>query len=128
LAGAPSSLILAKLNPPHNRALCVQINRRRILLMTKFDKLMKVYQELMLEFKELDSDLITNILDSWSTSFAQMEQYLEHKQIRKSQMNSGLQQGLKELPDLLSDLPDKEREIALLKLYKVMNKNIPGFY
>tara|TARA_Y100000310_G_C20178322_1_gene576910 strand:+ start:148 stop:522 length:375 start_codon:yes stop_codon:yes gene_type:complete len=96
--------------------------------MTKFDKLMKVYQELMLEFKELDSDLITNILDSWSTSFSQMEQYLENKQIRKSQMNSGLQQGLKELPDLLSDLPDKEREIALLKLYKVMNKNIPDFY
>ena len=95
--------------------------------MTKFDKLMKVYQELMLEFKELDSDLITNILDSWSTSFSQMEQYLENKQIRKSQMNSGLQQGLKELPDLLSDLPDKEREIALLKLYKVMNKNIPDF-
>ncbi|WP_147386624.1 hypothetical protein [Pseudoalteromonas gelatinilytica] len=82
----------------------------------------------MLEFKELDSDLITNILDSWSTSFSQMEQYLENKQIRKSQMNSGLQQGLKELPDLLSDLPDKEREIALLKLYKVMNKNIPDFY
>lgn len=95
--------------------------------MTKFDKLMKVYQELMLEFKELDSDLITNILDSWSTSFSQMEQYLENKQIRKSQMNSGLQQGLKELPDLLSDLPDKERGIALLKLYKVMNKNIPDF-
>lgn len=89
---------------------------------------MKVYQELILEFKELDSDLITNILDSWSTSFSQMEQYLENKQIRKSQMNSGLQQGLKELPDLLSDLPDKEREIALLKLYKVMNKNIPDFY
>lgn len=43
-------------------------------------------------------------------------------------MNSGLQQGLKELPDLLSDLPDKEREIALLKLYKVMDKNIPDFY
>ena len=82
----------------------------------------------MLEFKELDSDLITNILDSWSTSFSQMEQYLENKQIRKSQMNSGLQQGLKELPDLLSDLPDKERGIALLKLYKVMNKNIPDFY
>ncbi len=96
--------------------------------MTKFDKLMKVYQELMLEFKEIDSELITNILNSWSTSFEQMEQYIQNKQIRKSQMNSGLQQGLKELPDLLSDLPDKEREIALLKLYKVMNKNIPDFY
>ncbi|WP_105257801.1 hypothetical protein [Pseudoalteromonas sp. T1lg88] len=96
--------------------------------MTKFDKLMKVYQELMVEFEELDSDLITNILNSWSTSFEQMERYLENKQIRKSQMNSGLQQGLKELPDLLSDLPDKEREIALLKLYQVMDNNIPDFY
>lgn len=96
--------------------------------MTKFDKLMKVYQELMLEFKEIDSELITNILNSWSTSFEQMEQYIENKQIRKSQMNSGLQQGLKELPDLLSDLPDKELEIALFKLYQVMDNNIPDFY
>jgi hypothetical protein len=96
--------------------------------MTKFDKLMKVYLELSEEFQALEGEVAKTILDSWDTSFKQMDTFLEAKEVRKSQMNSGLEQGLRELPELLSDLPKDERELALSKLYQVMDNNIPGFY
>jgi hypothetical protein len=96
--------------------------------MTKFDRLMKVYFELSEEFQVLEDEMAKTILNSWATSFKQMDTFLEAKEVRRSQMNSGLEQGLRELPELLSDLPKEERELALSKLYRVMDNNIPDFY
>ncbi len=95
---------------------------------TKFDKLMKVYLELSDEFKALEDESVKRMLESWSVSFKQIDGFLESKKVRKSQITSGLDQGLRELPEIISDLPESERELDLLKLHSVIDNNIPGFY
>jgi len=54
-------------------------------------------------------------LRAWDVSFKQMDNYLLSKQVTKSQVSSGLRQGLK-------DLPESIRETALAKYKLVMSK------
>lgn len=95
---------------------------------TKFDRLMKVYSDLATELKSIENELVKAILDSWSKSFKQMDSFLQTKEVQRSQMNSGLEQGLRDLPDLFSDLPQPEKDRALSILMRVVNAALPGFY
>lgn len=93
--------------------------------MTKFDKYMKAYLELRDEFKGLENQTIQELVKSWDLSFKQLDDFVTSKQITKSQLVSGLEQGLREIPELLSDLPSPIREKATSKYNQVVSKIIP---
>jgi len=90
---------------------------------TKFDLLMKVYKELSEEFRYIDNDIIHKLMSSWSISFKKLDELMATNKVKKSQVTSGLAQGLRDLPDILSDLPEAHREVALNK-YKLVLKEI----
>jgi hypothetical protein len=89
---------------------------------TQFDVLRQCYDELASELKTVEHDLIRDLLRAWDVSFKQMDNYLLSKQVTKSQVSSGLRQGLKDLPEIFDDLPESIRETALAKYKLVMSK------
>ena len=95
--------------------------------MSKFDKYMETYLKLTEEFKNLDNVTIQELLKSWEVSFKNIEGFLVSKNVTKSQMVSGLEQGLREIPDIISDTPSPIKELALSKYYQVISKTIPEF-
>jgi len=68
---------------------------------TQFDILRQCYDELAYELKTVEHDLMRDLLRAWDVSFKQMDNYLLSKQVTKSQVSSGLRQGLKDLPEIL---------------------------
>lgn len=97
----------------------------QLLRMAKFDKCMKAYLELRDEFKKLENETIQDLVKSWDLSFKQIEGFLTSKKVTKSQMVSGLEQGLREIPELIADLPNPIKEMALSKYNQVVSKTIP---
>lgn len=91
--------------------------------MSKFDVYMKAYQELKIEFQSLEDERVQMLLEAWEISFTQIEGFLRTKQVTKSQMVSGLKQGLREIPEIISDLPSPSKELALAKYERVMSIN-----
>lgn len=80
---------------------------------TKFDKLMSCYAFLSENLEEIDHKLIQDLRTSWDLSFKQIDDFLDSKQVTKSKMVPGLLQGLRELPELFSDLPKPEQTKAM---------------
>ena len=80
---------------------------------TKFDLLMSCYIVLSEILKEIDHKLIHDLLTSWNLSFEQIDELLASKQVTKSNMVLGLLQGLRELPELFSDIPNPEQARAM---------------
>ncbi|WP_286261996.1 hypothetical protein [Thalassotalea atypica] len=95
--------------------------------MTKFDVLIKVYGELIIEFQSIEGDLISQLVASWETSLKQIDDFINTQKVKKSQIVSGLEQGLREIPDILSDLPSPIKEEALKKFNSVVVVSIPNF-
>jgi hypothetical protein len=96
--------------------------------MTKFDVLKSVNLELIVEFQSLDHEMIQSLVISWSKSLTQLDEFLESERIRKSQMTSGLEQGLRELPEILGDLPTPFCELTTKTFYRLMDLKVPGFF
>ena len=88
---------------------------------------MKAYLELRTEFKCLESETIQELVKSWDVSFKQIEEFITSKKVTKSQMVLGLEQGLREIPDIISDLPSPIKELAELKFNQVVSRIIPEF-
>ncbi|MEZ8188263.1 hypothetical protein ACED29_20875 [Shewanella sp. 5S214] len=106
-----------------NKLLCVFAGiRLKLMKRTQFDVHRQCYDELASELKTVEHDLIRDLLRAWDVSFKQMDNYLLSKQVTKSQVSSGLRQGLKDLPEILDDLPESIRETALAKYKLVMSK------
>lgn len=90
---------------------------------TRFDVLAKCYRELADSLRKIDHELVQNLIKSWELSFAQIEAFLVSNQVTKSQVVSGLKEGLKDLFDLFNDLPSPEREVALKVLNETLARN-----
>lgn len=48
--------------------------------------------------------------------------------VKRSAFVAGLEQGLREIPSLLSELPEVERRLALKTLSRVVESMVPGFF
>lgn len=94
--------------------------------MTKFDVLVKVYGELIIEFQSIEGDLISQLVASWETSLKQTDDFINTQKVKKSQIVPGLEQGLRDIPDILSDLPSPIKEEALKKFNSVVAVSIPN--
>jgi len=86
---------------------------------------MKAYLELRDGLKGLENQNIQELVKSWDLSFKQLDDFVTSKTITKSQMISGLEQGLREVPKLLADLPSPIRDKAISKYNQVVSKTIP---
>ena len=82
--------------------------------MTKFDRYLKAYFDLSDELKNLDNETIRELVKGWEQSLKQIEDFVTSKKVTKSQMVSGLEQGLREIPEIICDLPSPIKEQALL--------------
>ena len=90
---------------------------------TKFDSLKNCYIVLSENLNEIDHKLIRDLRSSWDLSFEQIDEFLVTKQITKSKMVPGLLQGLRELPELFSDMPNPERARAM-EIYSEATRNL----
>ena len=86
---------------------------------------MKAYLELRDEFKCLENKTIQELVKSWELSFEQIEEFLSLKKVTKSQVVSGLEQGLREVPEIIADLPNPIKEQAISKYNQIVSKTIP---
>ena len=88
---------------------------------------MKTYLELRDEFENFENETIQDLIKGWEQSFKQIDDFLTSKKVTKSQMVSGLEQGLREVPEVLSDLPTPIKIQALSKYNQILSKIIPEF-
>jgi len=93
--------------------------------MTKFDRYLKAYFDLSDELKNLDNETIRELVKGWEQSLKQIEDFVTSKKVTKSQMVSGLEQGLREIPEIICDLPSPIKEQALLMYNQAVLKTIP---
>jgi len=96
----------------------------------KLEILIKTYEELSEEFGKFNDAQLESIIASWSVSLNQINEWLNDPDcsVKSSQIVSGFEQGLRELPSLLYELPAKIRPQSIRVLYQVVSCHLPEFY
>ncbi len=97
---------------------------------TRFEKLTEAYAQLGSEFRDIGNAKLVELVDTWEKSLSQMHSMLIKNKplVKRSAFVAGLEQGLREIPSLLSELPEVERRLALKTLSRVMESMVPGFF
>jgi len=97
---------------------------------TRFEKLAEAYAQLGLEFRDIGNVKLVELVDTWNKSLSQMHSMLivNKPPVKRSALVAGLEQGLREIPSLLSELPEVERRLALKTFRRVVESNAPGFF
>ena len=97
---------------------------------TRFEKLAEAYAQLGLEFRDIGNVKLVELVDTWDKSLFQMRSMLivNKPPVKRSALVAGLEQGLREIPSLLSELPEVERCLALKTFRRVVESNAPGFF
>ena len=97
---------------------------------TRFEKLAEVYAQLGSEFRGIGNAKLVELVDTWDKSSSQMHSMLivNKPPVKRSALVAGLEQGLREIPSLLSELPEVERRLALKTFRRVVESSVPGFF
>lgn len=97
---------------------------------TRFEKLVEVYAQLGEAFRTLGNRKLVELADTWEQSLFQMHSMLiaNNPPVRRSALVVGLEQGLREIPLLLSELPEVERRLALTTFRHVVESSFHGFF
>lgn len=94
---------------------------------TRYDKLVAVYEDLAAAISEVHDPLIVSFFSSWKSMRKAYEQALESG-ISKSQIASGMEQGLRELPMVFGGVDGDQRAQLLNSLHKAVVTNFPEFF
>jgi hypothetical protein len=94
---------------------------------TKYEKLFAVYEDFTTAIANVHDPFVSSLCSSWTSSKSAYEKAIEAG-VRKSQIASGLEQGLRELPMLLREVENGKRAQVLRILHSSVAKNFPEFF
>lgn len=96
---------------------------------SKYDKYRDIYEQLMSKFQNVSDSKLKDLLASWETSFAEMDEWLAdpQKPVTKSMLATGLEQGLMDTYYLISELSSEYRSIASKAFVDACSEYDQGF-
>ena len=96
----------------------------------KLQALVNTYEDLSKELRQVNSPDLEMLLDSWVLSLNQVEELLgrPNSPVKPSQLTVGFEQGLRETPLILVDLPEQIRSSANKTFYQVVGRHLPNFF
>jgi hypothetical protein len=94
---------------------------------SRYDKLLATYEDLVAEISGVQDPLVSGFCSSWESTRKGYEQALQSG-ATKSQIASGMEQGLRELPMLFREAADKQSSQLLNILHIAVVKNFPEFF
>ena len=94
---------------------------------TKYDKLFAAYEKFTKSICEVDDPIVAAICSSWESAKANYGQAVESG-VRKSQIAQGIEQGLREMPMMMSMVEKEKRERVLAILRVSLDDTFPEFF
>jgi hypothetical protein len=96
----------------------------------KLKVLFDTYEELSQELGKFDNSYLEKLIISWSKSINEVNEWLSDPDctVKSSQITSGFEQGLRELPSLLVDLPVEIRSPVIQVFNQVVSYHLPKFF
>jgi hypothetical protein len=93
--------------------------------MSKFERLMSVLDEFHTQLGDETNDDMTKLRIGWASAKRDYEEALASKSATKSAIAQGLEQGIRELPQILQKLPEPTRSRANLALIESIKRHAP---
>jgi hypothetical protein len=94
---------------------------------TKYEKLFAVYEEFTSAVADVNDLVIVALCSSWKSAKNTYEHALESG-VRRSQIASGMEQGLREMPMVLRAVEYGKRAKVLRILHDSVAKDFPEFF
>ena len=94
---------------------------------TRYDKLLATFEDLIAAISDVQEPMIAVLCSSWESTKNGYEQALRSG-ATKSQIASGMEQGLRELPMLFHEVSGEHRARLLNVLHIAVAKNFPEFF
>ena len=94
---------------------------------TRYDKLLATFEDLIAAISDVQEPMIAHLCSSWESTKNGYEQALRSG-ATKSQIASGMEQGLRELPMLFHEVSGEHRVQLLNVLHIAVTKNFPEFF
>lgn len=94
---------------------------------TRYDKLLATFKDLIAAISDVQEPMIAVLCSSWESTKYGYEQALRSG-VTKSQIASGMQQGLRELAMLFHEVGGQHRSRLLNVLHTAVAKNFPEFF
>lgn len=94
---------------------------------SKYDQLCAVFELFHSELGKLPDDLAVRLCKNWHEAKRFYADALASRKATRSKLASGLEQGLREMPQILSTLPAISRQAALKALAGALQVEYPGF-
>lgn len=94
---------------------------------TKYEKLFAVYEDFTTAIADINDPCILTLCSSWKAAKNAYRQ-AEQAGVRKSQLASGMEQGLREMPMLLNELADGKRAQVSKIFHSSVITNLPEFF
>ncbi len=96
----------------------------------KLQALVNTYEDLSIDLRQVNSPDLEVLLDSWVLSLNQAQELLDspNSPVKPSQIAVGFEQGLRETPLILADLPEQIRSSAIKIFYQVVDRHLPSFF
>lgn len=94
---------------------------------TRYDKLLATYEDLVTAISDVRDPVIVGFCSSWKSTKTGYEQALKSG-ATKSQIASGMEQGLRELPMLFCEVNGEQRAQLLNCLHMAVVTNFPEFF
>lgn len=94
---------------------------------TRYDKLLATFEDLARAISDVQEPLISGFCSSWESTKNGYEHALRSG-TTKSQIASGMEQGLRELPMLFREIGGEQRVQLLNLLHIAVVKNFPEFF
>lgn len=96
----------------------------------KLEVFMNLYEELGTAFQASRIPLLIEISANWAKSFEQIHAMLKEEKPRatRSAIAAGMEQGLRDLPNILDSLSEQERRKVLNTYRRIVQSNLPNFF
>lgn len=94
---------------------------------TRYDKLLATFEELIAAISDVQEPMIAALCSSWESTKNGYEQAFRSG-VTQSQIASGMEQGLRELPMLFHEVGGEHRSRLLHVLHTAITKNFPDFF
>jgi hypothetical protein len=96
--------------------------------MSKFERLMSVFDEFHNHLGGETNDVIAKLRVGWASAKCDYEEMLASKAVTRSAIAQGLEQGIREMPQILQELPEPTRSRANHALMASINRHAPDIH
>lgn len=94
---------------------------------TKYDRIIAVYEQFIAAIAHIDDPVVKKLCHSWQSAKDKVEQAIATG-TRSSAIASGLEQGLRELPEFVGAIAIEHRAQVRVILHDVMTAHLPEFF